>query len=63
MREQRIVDALSGAPQSVRQLVEVVYTDTPKMLWGLAERSVLAHLVKLERDGKARLVDGGLWSR
>jgi glyoxylase-like metal-dependent hydrolase (beta-lactamase superfamily II) len=63
MREQRIVDALSGAPQSVRQLVEVVYSDTPKMLWGLAERSALAHLVKLERDGKARLVDGGLWSR
>ena len=62
MREQRVIDALAGAPQTVRQLVEVVYSDTPRVLWGLAERSLLAHLLKLERDGKARLVDGGLWS-
>lgn len=63
MREQRVIDALSGAPRSTAQLVETVYSDTPRVLWGLAERSLLAHLAKLEHDGIARSVDGGLWSR
>lgn len=63
MREQRVIDALAGAPQSTAQLVEVVYSDTPRILWGLAERSLLAHLGKLVRDGIARSLDGGLWSR
>lgn len=63
MREQRVIDAVAGAPQSTAQLVETVYADTPRILWGLAERSLLAHLAKLVRDGTARSVDGGLWSR
>jgi glyoxylase-like metal-dependent hydrolase (beta-lactamase superfamily II) len=63
MREQRVVGALAGAPQSAAQLVETVYSDTPRFLWGLAERSLLAHLAKLVRDGIARSLDGGLWSR
>ena len=65
MREQRVVAALSGAPQTLEQLVAVVYADTPRVLWGLAERSLLAHLVKLEREDAARPVDGDRrrWSR
>jgi endoribonuclease LACTB2 len=63
MREQRVIDALAGAPQSTAQLVETVYSDTARFLWGLAERSLLAHLGKLVRDGIARSLDGGLWSR
>lgn len=63
MREQRVIDALAGAPKPVRELLETVYSDTPRILWGLAERSLLAHLGKLEREGTARSVDGGLWSR
>ncbi|MCA9680321.1 MAG: MBL fold metallo-hydrolase, partial [Myxococcales bacterium] len=43
-------------------LVAVAYADTPAALWGLAERSLLAHLVKLERDGRARRTDDGRWS-
>ena len=62
MREQRVIDALAGAPKSTAQLVETVYADTPRMLWGLAERSLLAHLAKLVTDGTARSLDGGLWS-
>jgi glyoxylase-like metal-dependent hydrolase (beta-lactamase superfamily II) len=61
MREARAAAALSGAPRSVRELVPTVYGDTPAALWPLAERSLLAHLVKLERDGKAVERDGG-WS-
>jgi len=63
MREQRVVDALAGAPKTIAQLVEIAYSDTPRFLWGLAERSLLAHLAKLVGDGAARSLDGGLWSR
>ena len=64
MREQRVIDALA-APRTIEQLVEVVYADTPRVLWGLAERSLLAHLAKLEREETARPIDGDrrLWSR
>jgi len=63
MREARVVAALSGAPQpqTLRQLLPVAYGDTPTVLWPLAESSLLAHLVKLVRDGKAVERDG-LWS-
>jgi glyoxylase-like metal-dependent hydrolase (beta-lactamase superfamily II) len=63
MREQRVIDALSGAAKTTAELVEVVYSDTPRVLWGLAERSLLAHLAKLVEDGTARHEGGGLWSR
>ena len=63
MREQRVISALTGAPQTLQALVAVVYSDTPQLLWGLAERSLLAHLAKLESEGTARSVDGQLWSR
>ena len=55
MREVRVVAALDG---TVAELVARAYSDTPAVLWPLAERSLLAHLVKLERDGVAREVDG-----
>jgi len=61
MREARALAALSGAPRPARELVPIVYGDTPAALWPLAERSLLAHLVKLVRDGKAVERDGG-WS-
>ncbi|MBA3503499.1 MAG: MBL fold metallo-hydrolase [Myxococcota bacterium] len=63
MREQRVIDALAGAAKTTAELVEVVYSDTPRVLWGLAERSLLAHLAKLVEDGTARHEGGGLWSR
>jgi endoribonuclease LACTB2 len=63
MREDRVVDALaSGASFTLDELVPVVYSDTPRVLWPLAERSLLAHLAKLVTEGRARPVSGG-WSR
>lgn len=59
MREARASAALSGAPRALRELVPLVYGDTPPALWPLAERSLLAHLVKLAQDGKAAERDGG----
>lgn len=58
-REEKVVTALvdAGEPVSLADLVPVVYADTPRELWGFAERSLLAHLEKLERDGRARRAD------
>lgn len=61
LREARVAAALSGAPRTLRELLPLAYGDTPAALWPLAERSLLAHLVKLVRDGKAVERDGG-WS-
>lgn len=53
MREARVLAALSKTPASLKDLVARAYADTPMALWPLAERSLLAHLVKLLRDGLA----------
>lgn len=62
MREVRVVGALTAGPAPLAELVSAVYTDTPRALWPLAERSLLAHLAKLAREGRAREVDAGRWS-
>jgi glyoxylase-like metal-dependent hydrolase (beta-lactamase superfamily II)/8-oxo-dGTP pyrophosphatase MutT (NUDIX family) len=56
-REATIAAALGPAPTRAAALVAVAYADTPRELHGLAERSLLAHLVKLAADGRA--VDHG----
>ncbi len=63
MREDRVLAALGERPVAATALLPVAYADTPTMLWPLAERSLLAHLVKLERDGRARSDGSGGWSR
>lgn len=61
-REQKVLRALRDRPGGdVEQLVGTVYDDTPPALHGLAQRSLLAHLIKLERDGAARRV-GDQWT-
>ncbi len=63
MREGRVAAALRDAGSATATaLVAIAYADTPRLLWGLAERSLIAHLVKLERDGVARRTDDGSWS-
>jgi glyoxylase-like metal-dependent hydrolase (beta-lactamase superfamily II)/8-oxo-dGTP pyrophosphatase MutT (NUDIX family) len=59
-REHRVIAALTTAPRSLAELVEKVYADTPRALWPYAERSLLAHLEKLENEGRAER-DGGSW--
>ncbi|MEO8699733.1 MAG: MBL fold metallo-hydrolase [Kofleriaceae bacterium] len=63
MREDRVYAALADTPRSTGELVTIAYSDTPKALWPLAERSLLAHLQKLVREGRAKNTDGGGWSR
>ena len=49
------MDALIANPNlTTRELVPHVYKDVDKRLYGWAERSLLAHLLKLETDGTAK---------
>lgn len=61
MREAKVATALVGE-SSTAELVERAYSDTPRAIWPLAERSLLAHLAKLVADGRAREVSPGRWS-
>jgi hypothetical protein len=57
--------ARSGAPSaagaSSEQLVREVYADTSPLMWPIARLSLEAHLIKLEREGRAAR-HGDLWS-
>ncbi|XXY53610.1 MBL fold metallo-hydrolase [Sorangium sp. So ce269] len=67
-REQRVVAALEAASEggdggaTLEGLLPVAYADTAPLLWPLARLSLEAHLIKLEREGRARRSDGG-WRR
>ena len=55
-RESRVYAALSTQeePAALDALLERAYDDVPETLHALAARSLLAHLLKLEADGRAR---------
>jgi glyoxylase-like metal-dependent hydrolase (beta-lactamase superfamily II) len=63
LRESKVAAALHDEPRALATLVAEAYSDTPRALWKLAERSLLAHLVKLARERRARDVGDGRWSR
>lgn len=60
MRENAILDALRRAPADARGLVDAIYPNLGANLHGAAERSVTAHLQKLEAEGRA-MHDGEVW--
>ena len=52
-REQKVVDAFSiHNPATLDELVPVVYADVEPRLHTVARRSLFAHLLKLEHDGR-----------
>lgn len=51
-REAMIVNAMQAGSQTIPQIVQAVYADTPAAMHQLAELSVLAHLEKLEGESK-----------
>jgi glyoxylase-like metal-dependent hydrolase (beta-lactamase superfamily II) len=59
-REREIVAALGASARSVEELVPEIYAGYAPELYELAGRSVLAHLLKLEGEGRAtkRATDG-----
>lgn len=62
MREDRVRAALADAPRTAADLCVQAYADTPPFLWPLAERALLAHLIKLVEDGAA-VAEGDGWRR
>jgi glyoxylase-like metal-dependent hydrolase (beta-lactamase superfamily II)/8-oxo-dGTP pyrophosphatase MutT (NUDIX family) len=61
-REAKVLSALRDVgPGPIEGLLASVYDDVPSALHGVAQRSLLAHLLKLQGDGLARL-NGELWS-
>jgi len=61
-RESLVRDAVQRRPGlTPEQLVTEVYTDVDASLYRLAERSLLAHLLKLQKDGAAIRKDGTWW--
>lgn len=61
-REAKVLAALRRNPGlTSMELVPHVYKDVDKKLYGWAERSLLAHLIKLKDDLKA-VQSAGLWS-
>ena len=53
-REQQVLAALAAGPQPLMDLVRVVYAEVNPDLHPLAAQSLLAHLQKLEREGRIR---------
>ena len=60
MREKQILAQLGGGEGQIPAMVETMYRDIDPRLHPAAGRSVLAHLVDLERRGLARC-EGDLW--
>jgi glyoxylase-like metal-dependent hydrolase (beta-lactamase superfamily II) len=62
LRERKALSALKAiGPASLEELTPVVYDDVPPFKHVWAARSLLAHLLKLEREGLAAPA-GGVWT-
>ena len=59
-REAQILRLLSESPQAIPAMVAVMYKGLDPRLTGAAGRSVLAHLVDLEQQGRVRC-EGDVW--
>jgi glyoxylase-like metal-dependent hydrolase (beta-lactamase superfamily II) len=57
-REAQVVDALRRGDETPRQIVARVYHGLQQIFVPLAEESVVAHLHKLEGEGRARSTEG-----
>ena len=53
MREAKVASALDSVPQSLDGLVVTVYDDVDPVMHEWAKLSLLAHLIKLEGEGRA----------
>jgi len=55
-RERQVLSALGDDARTAEELVPAIYAEYPKEAWPLAARSVLAHLLKLETEGRVRRI-------
>jgi glyoxylase-like metal-dependent hydrolase (beta-lactamase superfamily II) len=64
-RESQVLEALAAGSRTVHELVASIYVDHPPEVHPLAARSVTAHLLKLEAEGRAAKAgrgDDAVWS-
>src|SRR5947209_5576601 len=63
-REQQVIGALEVLPRgaTIPQIVQQVYTDVDPRLHSVAQWSVEAHLLKLEREGLAERLENDAWT-
>ncbi len=54
MRERQVLEALAGGPRTPGEVAGTLYQNLDPRLHPAAEGTVLAHLVKLVREGRAR---------
>lgn len=59
-RERKVLAVLGADPQTLVQLLPEAYGDVKPELWPYAERSLMAHLLKLEGEGRA-VREGERW--
>ncbi|MGH2637625.1 MAG: MBL fold metallo-hydrolase, partial [Actinomycetota bacterium] len=59
MREGQVLEALADGARTVDELVTTIYADYPPEVHELAARSVLAHLLKLDADGRVDTTSKG----
>ena len=57
-RERQVLAALEAGPASPEEMVPAIYADHPPEIHPAAARSVLAHLLKLEREGRVVRLPG-----
>jgi len=62
MREQAIARKLQDGPASTYTIMDTLYSQVDPRLRRAAERNVLAHLMKMEIEGKV-VLDGEVWRR
>ena len=56
LRERQVLEGLANGAARAEELVPAIYSDYPEALHPAAARSVLAHLLKLERERRVRRV-------
>jgi glyoxylase-like metal-dependent hydrolase (beta-lactamase superfamily II)/8-oxo-dGTP pyrophosphatase MutT (NUDIX family) len=59
MREDKIFDAVRAGAETTTEIVAHAYTDVSPSLYWLAERSTVAHLEKLEAEGRVTADSSG----
>jgi len=60
-REQKVLDAFQrGNPATLDELLPFVYDDVPQRVHPVARRSLHAHIIKLQRDGRVK-EEGESW--
>jgi glyoxylase-like metal-dependent hydrolase (beta-lactamase superfamily II)/8-oxo-dGTP pyrophosphatase MutT (NUDIX family) len=60
-REAQLLEALGDGPATIEELTPRLYRGVPESLWRFAGAQLLAGLLKLQGEGRARPAGGGRW--